>query len=673
MKALKVGKSTLNLIDCELVEKKDPIKQELLRIVRDTNVLEYPGIIEQKACENGETGYNFLYHLSDMRGNVVRWLPIDKYDSVLEMEAECGGITAALIKLSENVSVYTSSATDAEILAERFSFCKNFVIYAGTIEASLPEIESANGKFDWIIVRNPELLPYAGKLVKDTGRVIFITDNRMGMRNLAGVKADGTDEYFSGVEGKTQSGFTFAGLRKLFAMTGFEKAQMYYPYPDYRFMKNLYSNQRLPKVGELTINEGSLSSDRFRLFSEKEAFDASCEDGSFQYYSNSYLVVLGEPVYTEYARFSNDRAPEFSIFTSIENRFGERKVKKQPITEAAENHIRNLPLYYEKLAKRYEGSALRVNKCNLMEYDGRVCADFEYVNGVELSKLMDMCLSQGDIEGFYKLFDKYVSLTGHGDDENFADIDMVFSNILVSRNEWTLIDYEWCKESKISVKETAYRAIYCYLLEDPDRKKFNLDLLRDKLVLSNEASEEIEKDEMIFQKHVTGRNLSLFEIQERLGFKSIDPLKMQATIKDDKGIYIFKIYPGSPTGEFSENTAYVVSDAYVSDNLAKVNIGILEEENIMRVDPMDSPCLVCIRTAKLGELDFPFDNKKYVYSNGKRIGDRTFVFSTSDPNLYFDLTGFIHNEDTFLYLELEVTPLATDTAEAIAANIKRIF
>lgn len=664
IKRVSIGKVVVNLIDCELCTNKTPFKQDLLKVVRDTNPYEYQGIIEEK------NQYEYLYHLSDIRGNIVRWLPIKEGDSVLELEAECGAITGALLKLSENTTAFVDCATDAEIIAERFSNCKNFVVYAGSFEEYVKEEKT---QYDWVVLKNPNMLKAAKSLCKNNGRVVFMTDNRCGLRNFSGEKESGETEFFTGVEGKTAKGFTFAGLRKLINISGFDKAQMFYPYPDYRFMKNLYSNARLPRAGELVNNEANLEDDKLALFSLKDAFDASCEDGSFQYYANSYLVVLGTPVSTEYARFSNDRAPEYAIFTTIEDCLGSKLVKKYPISSDANNHIRNIAKYYSLLEERYSGCKLSVNKCNLLDVGDKVSVSFEYVEGIELSKLLDICLQKNNLEGFYSLFDKYVSLIGYNETASITDLDVVFSNILVDKDEWTLIDYEWCKESSVPVKETAYRAIYCYLLEDKNRKKFNMDLILERLILSKEASEDIENDEISFQKKVTGKSLSLMEIRERLGRKSINPIEISKRMDDQSEIYKCQIYPGGSHGEFSEENSFFMEEAYKSEKLCEITAPVAIEDNVLRVDPLNSSCLITIKEAKLGECDFPIESKKYLVSNGKRLSKDTFVFSTNDPNLYFNMDGFIHNEDTFLYLNMEVIPLPLSTALAVTDNIKKLF
>ena len=668
-----IGKVNVNLIDCDFEENKEPFKADLLSIVRDRAVYEYPSIIEEKATLLKKKGYDYLYHLSDIRGNIVRWLPIKKGDVILETEAECGAITGAFLEKTENVTCITRCATDAEILAERFSNCKKLSVYSGKLSDAFQALESEKALFDWIIVTDARALSGIHNLLKKNGRAACITDNRCSMRSFSGIVPDKDTKPFEGVEGKFEAGFTFGGLKKLMKVTGFNEAQMYYPYPDYRFMKMLFSNKRLPRVGELLDNDNNLSEDGYKLFNQKDAFDASCEDGSFQYYSNSYLLVMGPSLEIEYARFSNDRSPEYAIYTTIEDNGLRKCVKKYPLSEVSIEHIKNLSLYEKKLNERYKGSGLNINKCFINEGIDSVFAEFDYAEGTELSKLMDKCLQKKDLKGFYSLFDKYVSLVGYNDDFDFSDIDVVFSNILVNKDEWTLIDYEWCKESSTKIRESAYRSIYCYLLEDKSRKVFDVDEILKKLVLSKEAAEEIELDELSFQKHVTGKRLSLSEIRERLGVKLINPFNPEENSTLDKEIYEVKAYPSDADEKFSEETAFVIKGAYDSETHAKALVPVAAGTGIMRIDPINAPSIVTIKEAKLEELDFPVDSKKYLLSNGKRIGKNIFVFDTSDPNFYFNVDGFVHEEDTFLYVEFEVTRLDAEVAKAVTSNIKKFF
>ncbi len=663
-KSFSIGKVKLHFSDGDIVENKPEFKADLLKIVRDNNRFEYQKIIEER------NRFEYLYHLSDIRGNILRWLPIKPEESCLEVDGECGAIADGIVQKTGRITIHCDSNMDAEIVAERYSDVDGLEVVSCETK-DLPVFVSS--KYDWVVIKNVNLLSLAKKMVDKNGRIVLITDNRMGMKNISGVKPFGGNDYFAGITGSVDAGITYMGLKTALNNMSASEYEIFYPYPDYRFMKSLYSDRHLPKVGELVNNDYWFESDRLDLFSEKAAFDKCCEEGSFPEFSNSFIAIIGAPVNVEYARFSNDRAPEYGIYTTIENESDKKIVRKYPLSELADSHIRNMYENYKKLQDKYAGSELAINKCSLLDVGNRLAAGFEYVAGVTLAELMDKAIESDSSDEFMGLFDKYTKLVGYNENHPFADVDVVFSNIIVSDDEWTLIDYEWCKDSALTIKETAYRAMYCYYLEDSSRKKIKEDLILDRLILSKEASEEIEMDEAAFQKRVTGRKLALSELRERFGHKSVNPIPLIDKLRDNSGIYKFMIYPGGKTGEFSEETAYEYKDAYESERFASVTVPVLKEDRIVRIDPLDGPCIVVVREAKLAENDFPVENKKFLFSNGKRVGKDTFVFDTLDPNLYFNMDGFIHDEDTFLYLKLELIDLEQDTAASITGNIKRFF
>ena len=70
-----------------------------------------------KSPENyGEEDYNriiaetsswpVMYHFSNIRQNIVEWLPIGKGDCVLEIGAGCGAITGALARKAKKCALY---------------------------------------------------------------------------------------------------------------------------------------------------------------------------------------------------------------------------------------------------------------------------------------------------------------------------------------------------------------------------------------------------------------------------------------------------------------------------------------------------------------------------------------------------------------------------------------
>ena len=70
------------------------------------------------------------------------------------------------------------------------------------------------------------------------------------------------------------------------------KAEFFYPYPDYKFPLMVYSDDYLPKRGELHNNLCNMDRQRLLLFDETRAYDSLVEEGQFPEFSNSFLVIL---------------------------------------------------------------------------------------------------------------------------------------------------------------------------------------------------------------------------------------------------------------------------------------------------------------------------------------------------------------------------------------------
>lgn len=175
------------------------------------------------------------------------------------------------------------------------------------------------------------------------------------------------------------------------------------------------------------------------------------------------------------------------------------------------------------MKERYAGSSLDVNVCHLGEENGIPYAEFEFVPGRPLSELMDECLDRQDVEGFHNLFAEYLERVGYGEDVPVADFDLIFANILVDGDHWTLIDYEWTFDRPIETRALAFRAVYCYVLEDERRNALELDRILDRLGITENEARQYREQEMEFQKYVTGQKLSMGEIRNLLGGEIYKP------------------------------------------------------------------------------------------------------------------------------------------------------
>lgn len=696
------------------------VEDELLRIARDYAEVEYPRVIEEAKS------WEVLYHLSVQRENIVEWLPMDKSAKVLEIGAGCGAITGVLSRKAGSVTCVDLSKKRSMINAYRHMDCDNITIHVGNfqdIEPSLPadyDYICLIGVFEYAKAYIGGDAPFETFLqiikrhLKKNGRIVIAIENKFGLKYWAGCREDHLGKFFSGVEGYPEGGgvrtFTRRGLETIFENCGMEEYAFYYPYPDYKFMVSLYSDEYQPKAGELSMNMRNFDRNRLVLFDERKAFDNILREGLFPLYSNSYLVILGEKPETCYVKYSNDRKKEYQVRTEIlpftlkvlEGRtnqstgaMGSRTrqfvVRKFALCPEAEEHIRNIEVACRKLKDRYTGGELRINRCKLVEREEEPSyIELEYIQGVTLTELLDACLEQNDMEMFLKLFRKYLTMLDYHSGMPVADFDLIFSNIMISVKDaakpfdglansvWTLIDYEWTFGKQVDTKELAFRALYCYLLEDEKRNRMDLDSVMQELGVNDEEAEEYREQEKVFQQFVTGKQCSMVELWRLIGHKCYDAKELvERRLIDDREQRI-QIYEDRGQGFreedsfFADRVECVERDEQGSLHLTwKTDPGLRK----LRIDPAFKDCILRIRELRWNERDLERDGKNAVLTtNGTRLDHTdTFVFSTEDPNLVIDLEGQIFEEKNVLELCMERSVLDRETALNVENAAKRRF
>lgn len=677
------------------------VEDELLELVSTYPASEFPRIIEEKK------NWPILYHLSPLRENIVEWIPMDKDAKVLEIGSDCGAITGALSKKAGNVTCVERSKKRSRINAWRHKDCENITIHVGDFK----DIErSLDRDFDYIFLigvkyeqshiggESPSLdsLTSLCQHLAHKGRIIIAAPNKYGLKYFAGCKEDSLGTYFGGIENYTEGGdirtFGRRGLEKIFRACDVEKACFYYPYPDYKFMTALYSDSYLPGKGELSNNLRNFDQDRMVLFDEKRAFDGIVEEGLFSVFSNSYLAVVGEEFPVEYVKYSNDRAKDYVIRTQIghmPSSSGYEKnilVRKYPLSPEAEEHIKGMALAYENLLERYQGGKLFINQCTLLAENGQLFAQFEYVEGTTLSELMDRCLEADDMEGFRRLFREYVERIGYGEEYPVADYDLVFSNLLVLGDRWTLIDYEWTFDRPISTKELAFRAVYCYLLEDEKtegkhsvRNKLNLDYIFQELSMTEEEGERYKELEMDFQKFVTGQRRSMTELRDLIGYRLLMPQKWIHRCQDSEQAEQVQIYEDIGDG-YAEERSYFIQDAYQGESRMELTIKVNGNVKMLRIDPLMDTCVVKILKMTFNGESIPLQKHGIMVTNGKaaKAANReaaaylpSIVFPTTDPNINIRIERLHPREENILYARMEVIRLPEAMAQDMAGAVKK--
>lgn len=678
------------------------VEDELLEIARNYAAVEYPRIIEERKK------WEILYHLSPLRENIVEWLPINRTMKVLEVGSGCGAITGALAGLAGEVTCVELSKKRSMINAYRHMEADNVTIHVGNFQDVEPDLPKDYdyicliGVFEYAQAYIDSETPYddflriVKKHLKSGGHIAIAIENKFGLKYWAGCREDHLGTYFSGIEDYPEGGvvrtFTRDGLFSIAKRCGFREAQMYYPYPDYKFMTTLYSDRRLPRCGELSNNKCNFPQDRIQLFDEKRVFDTILKEGQFPLFSNSYMLLLGSSLSEEYVKYSNDRKEEFQIKTLQRGTGFGKIIEKHPLRKEAVAHIEATAAAYRKLSERYRGSRIAINECRLdRTAEGIPYITIKYLEGKTLEEILDERLEKNDLEGFHRLFDEYLKRISWGEEKSVADYDLIFENVLISQgnnsrdlksgknginnidgylNEeiWNVIDCEWTFDRTIESREIAFRAVYCYLLEDEKRNALNPDLIFDKLQISPTEAEQYRREEMKFQKYVTGNRLSMAEMMEIVGQPIYTLVDFCEALRNKTADDRVQIYEDTGKGFREEQSFFPEEDGEQlrrdGEGLVELSVRIPKGRSAVRIDPGSHACAVCIKRISWNGEEIPLKGKR-LQMNGFRIGEDVYAFPTEDPNITLSLWDLPAGEENHLEAVMEVTRMSLESVRRL--------
>ena len=273
------------------------IEEKMLEIAKTETDLE--------AFLTRENDWTYLYHFSKIRQNILEWYDFGDKKSVLEIGSGCGAITGLLCDKAERVVAIDLSKKRSTINAYRNKDKDNLEIIVGNFD----DIQT-DEKFDYVTLigvleyaiyyipgDDPfhDMVKKAKSYLKPNGKLIIAIENKYGIKYWAGAKEDHTGRMFDGIEGydgveKVRT-FSRQGLEDLLKESGFTRTEFYYPLPDYKMPLEIYSEHNLPSKGSIKNNSPTYDRDRLILFDEVKALNTLCEDGLFEQFANSFLVI----------------------------------------------------------------------------------------------------------------------------------------------------------------------------------------------------------------------------------------------------------------------------------------------------------------------------------------------------------------------------------------------
>lgn len=274
------------------------IEDELLEMVKVTDEDDYVKLIAK------DNRWPILYHLSKDRENILDGFYFSGDEEILEIGAGCGAITGCLARKGKSVHCIELSKKRSLINAYKNKNYDNITISVGNFNDI-----NINKRYDIITLIG--VLEYAQSymnskapfddfiekvygLLKQNGKLYIAIENKYGLKYFAGCKEDHTGKIFDGIEGYIDSNtvktFSYNEIKALLSQHGFKKVEFYFPFPDYKLPKEIFSEKYLPKLGQLRGLVKNYDQDRIVLFNEELAYDGIIKSKYLNVFSNSFLI-----------------------------------------------------------------------------------------------------------------------------------------------------------------------------------------------------------------------------------------------------------------------------------------------------------------------------------------------------------------------------------------------
>ena len=294
---------------------------------------EHKGNVREILEQNSRLDY--LYALSSQRELLLEWYDFKSDASLLQVGADYGAMTGLFRRSVSRVTVLDESKKALETVQMRYPGAPNIRYEEGTLsdyaqkhKKEAEDDQKSEQKYDYIVFAGTLEAPYeeqiqtAKSLLAPDGVLIIAVANTLGMKYFAGSRED------ENALSKKQILELLYGTEKTVSMSG--RAEFYYPMPDYRTPVSIYSDQYLPKKGDLTRVTPAYDYPPYHMMDMGEKFDEVCEAGVFDLYANSYLVFWQANASMQasdrriYIKYNKTRREQFQIKTCICERLTEQ-------------------------------------------------------------------------------------------------------------------------------------------------------------------------------------------------------------------------------------------------------------------------------------------------------------------------------------------------------------
>ena len=253
-----------------------------------------------------EDRWPVIYHLSNQRKNILQVMDIKKTDTVLEIGAGCGALTGGIARRAKHITCVELSKKRSLINSYRNKEFDNIDIMVGDFNAMQFEegydVITLIGVLEYakLYAKNDTIDPYSDFLFKvkgllnKGGKLYIAIENKLGLKYFSGAPEDHTGIVFDGITGyKSVTNvmtFTKKELENMLFASGFANLRFFYPFPDYKFCKVIFSDENMPRVGDIRDLDVNYDRERTVYFNETNAIDSIVQGGYVDIFSNSFLI-----------------------------------------------------------------------------------------------------------------------------------------------------------------------------------------------------------------------------------------------------------------------------------------------------------------------------------------------------------------------------------------------
>ena len=406
--------------------------------------------------------------IEKLRNDYLGWFGIEKNKTLLEVYE----IDKLLVGGSDSIKI-----SDLSLVTETY----DFILLSNCMRL-------LSGFFEGDSCDN--FLEEIKKHLKKEGHVLFVVQNRIGLKYLAGFP-DKTKEFSlleSSLKIEKQNLFSKNELKKL-VKQHFFNSRFFYFYPDYKNVKEVFSDNTINKINYSSINN-PIDKNIVTLFDEKNMNEVLMKNEASDIFANAFFVDASDGKidnYGDYYKISNNRSDEFSIITEIN--INDNRVYKYSCNQAGRVHLIQIAVNSRK-------SVLRTLTYTYIDNEERVSA--ELLKGKTLKDILDKYIEEKDFDSFQKkIFDfkkwirvktykhtyakneKYEKVFGNNylkgqvDYTDGINIDILFDNVFVN-DEWIIIDPEWVFDFPIPTDFVLFRSLNNFYFNSEIKRYYSL-------------------------------------------------------------------------------------------------------------------------------------------------------------------------------------------------------